>query len=94
VKVTYAGVPLGTRLVGHTGMYWIIEREPGGAPVTLRVEVDGNVVGEATHLDGDGWKRFELPLGAHANKDRATVVFAVSSPDNMHRHFCFQADTR
>lgn len=92
--VRFSGVPLGEKIVGHAGMYWMIERARIGAPVDMVVRVDGEVVGTVTHADGEGWKRFELPLGAHARKDKATVEFGVSSVDYRDRHFCFQADTR
>jgi hypothetical protein len=87
-------VPLGRVIRGHGGMYWIIEREKRGAPVTLTVRVDGETVGTYRHADGDGWSPFELPLGAHAGEAHAEVELAVSAPSNAHRHFCFEADTR
>lgn len=92
--IRYQGVPLGRVIRGHAGMYWMIEREQQGAPVTLTVRVDGEQVGAATHRDGEGWTAFELPLGAHAGAAAAEVELAVSSPDFRHRHYCFEADTR
>lgn len=94
VVTRFRSVPLGQAIQGKSGMYWIIERDRRGAPVTLSVSVDGEVVGAAVHNDGDGWKGFVLPLGAHANKPSATVEFAVSSPNNVHRHYCYEAHTR
>lgn len=87
-------VPLGAVIRGHGGMYWMIERELAGAPIKLTVRVDGDTIGEAVHVDGDGWKLFELPLGAHANAPAAEVEIAVSSPNYRDRHFCWEADTR
>lgn len=92
--IRYSKVPLGERIIGHLGMYWMIERERAGAPVTLAVRVDGAEVGRVDHADGEGWKRFELPLGDKANAAGATVEFEVTTPDYMHRHLCFQADSR
>ena len=92
--VRYHNVPLGSVIHGHGGMYWIIERELRGAPVLLTIRVDGDTIDRVTHVDGDGWKAFELPLGSHANKPAAEVEFAVSSPNHRDRHFCFEADTR
>ncbi|WP_438030490.1 hypothetical protein [Sorangium sp. So ce233] len=94
IVTRFRDVPLGAVIRGHAGMYWIIEREQKGAPVTLSVRVNGEAVGEATHVDGDGWAAFEFPLGAHAGAARAEVEFAVTSPDYTHRHYCFEADTR
>jgi hypothetical protein len=82
---------LGSRIVGHGGMYWMTERERTGAPVELAVSVDGDEIGRVIHADGEGWARFELGLGRHAGARAATVRFAVSSPDYRHRHFCFEA---
>jgi hypothetical protein len=94
IVTRFRGVPLGAVIRGHAGMYWIIERERAGAPVTLSVRVDGETVGEATHVDGDGWAPFEFPLGAHAGAAGAVVEFAVRTTDHAHRHYCFEADTR
>lgn len=94
IVTRFRDVPLGQVIRGHAGMYWMIERERKGAPVTLTVRVDGEVVGAATHRDGEGWAAFEIPLGAHAGAAAAVVEFAVSSADYSHRHYCFEADTR
>lgn len=92
--IRFDKVPLGQRIVGHSGMYWMIERSKLGAPVDLEVRVDGDSIGTVTHTDGEGWKRFELDLGAHAHAEEATVELVISTKRYEHRHFCFQADTR
>ncbi len=92
--VRFERVKLAERIVGHAGMYWVIERTRRGAPVDLRITVNGEELGRVTHQDGEGWRRFELPLGGHAFAQDATVEFAVSSGDPANRHFCFQADSR
>jgi hypothetical protein len=94
IVTRFRDVPLGQVIRGHSGMYWIIEREHRGTPITLTVRVNGEPVGQAVHKDGDGWAAFEFPLGAHAGAPRAEVEFAVSSPNYRDRHFCFEADTR
>lgn len=94
IVTRFRDVPLGQRIRGHGGMYWMTERERRGAPITLTVRVDGETVGAVVHKDGDGWALFDLPLGAHAGQARAEVEFAVSSPSYRDRHFCFEADTR
>lgn len=90
----YEKVPLGDVIRGHLGIQWIMERDRLGSPITLRVVVDGDDIGTAVHEDGDGWKPFELPLGAHANAESATVEFRVTAKDDKDRHLCFEADTR
>lgn len=92
--VRFSGVPLGERIVGHMGMYWIIERTKKGAPIDLAVVVDGDRLASFRHVDGEGWKGFEVPLGSHAGAERATVEFEISTSDNTDRHLCFQADSR
>ena len=87
-------VPLGKVIRGHGGLYWMIERERKGAPITLTVRVDGDPIGSFTHHDGEGWKGFEMPLGAHAGQRAREVEFAASSLNYRDRHFCFEADTR
>jgi len=94
IVTRFHDVPLGREIRGHGGMYWIVEREKTGAPVTLTVRVDGDTVGRAVHRDGDGWALFQFDLGAHAGAAKAEVEIGVSSPNNQNRHFCFEADTR
>ena len=94
LQLTFSEVALGEEIVGHGGIYWMVERERRGAPVELAVQIDGEEVGRVIHADGDGWAPFRLPLGEHAGKKAARVRFAVSSPDNRHRHFCFEARSR
>jgi hypothetical protein len=90
----YERVDLGDRIVGHGGIDWITERGRKGAPVTLRVEIDGSEIGRVVHRDGDGWARFEIPVGAHAGRPAARVRFAIGTPQYLHRHFCFEARMR
>ncbi len=90
----FGDVALGDRIVLHSGMYWMVERERKGAPVELSVRVDGELVGAIVHEDGQGWRRDELELGAHARAPHATVELAVSSRSYVGRHFCFEATSR
>ena len=94
IVTRFHDVPLGQVIRGHSGLYWIIEREKRGAPITLTVRVNGDTVGQTVHKDGDGWAGFEFPLGAHAGAEKAEVEFAVSTSAYRDRHFCFEADTR
>lgn len=92
--VRFADVKLGEVISGHGGMYWVTERSRDGAPITLTARVDGRSVGRAVHHDGDGWAGFEFSLGELAGRDGAEVEFAVTAPNNRHRHFCFEAHSR
>lgn len=94
IVTRFHDVLLGKVIRGHGGLTWMTERELKGAPVTLTVRVDGDPVGSFTHRDGEGWKAFEMPLGAHAGQRAREVEIGVSSPNYKDRHFCFEADTR
>jgi len=94
VITRFTNVPLGNVIRGHAGMYSMMERARSGAPVSLAIRVDGEEIGRHEHKDGDGWAGFEMPLGAHAGKKSSVVEFAVSTTNYMHRHYCFEADTR
>lgn len=94
LSIVYRDVDLGEQIVGHGGMYWIIERERRGAPVALTISVEGDPIGRIVHRDGQGWAPFEVGLGRHAGRRHATVSFEVASSDYRDRHFCFEARTR
>jgi hypothetical protein len=81
---------LGRRIVGHSGIEWMMERAGGGAPVELRVRLGDELLAHVVHVDGDGWAPFDVDLGDHAGTDGA-LEFSVSSPNHQHRHFCFEA---
>jgi hypothetical protein len=91
LAVRFEGVALGERIVGHGGLDWMAERARAGAPIELTLRVDGELIGSFIHADGDGWARFEWPLGAHARAAAAEVVFGVSAPEAVNRDFCFEA---
>lgn len=90
----YDAVPLGREIVLDAGMYWVIEREQRGAPVTLELRVDGELVDTVVHRDGEGWARRRTPLGAHAGKQHASVELRIHAENADHRHYCFRADSR
>lgn len=88
----FKDVPLGTHLLGHTGMRWVIVRDGVAAPVTIQVSVGGEVIGQVKH-EGEGyWKPFDLPLGAWAGR-RADVEFRASAT-GAGSPVCFEADSR
>lgn len=94
VVTRFHHVALGDTIEGHGGISWVVERTKKGALVRLVVRVDGDEIGAWDHHDGDGWAPFRFQLGEHAHKPRATVEIGVSSPDYLHRHFCFEATSR
>jgi hypothetical protein len=88
----FRSVSLGNVIRGHVGVSWIHERDRTGPTYTIRVVIDGHDVGAATHADGDGWKPFEIPLGA-ASHTTADVEFQASAA-GAGNHICFEADSR
>jgi hypothetical protein len=88
----FRDVPLGTKLHGHAGLGWLIERDRAVPPFSIRVVVGGVEIGSVVHEPGEGWKSFELPLAGAAGS-KADVEFYVSSP-GAGTHVCFEADSR
>ena len=92
VVTRFHDVPLGTKIRGHAGAGWLIERDLAVPPFTIEVRVGGEEVGRVVHRPGDFWKPFEIPLGAGAGRT-AEVQFRVSAPGGG-THVCFEADSR
>ena len=93
VRVTFSEVPLGDRLSVRGGIDYSNERWRRGAPVTLRVWVDGELAAELVHHDGDGWSGTEIDTSGFGAQ-RATVRFETTAPDSTARLFCWAASTR
>jgi hypothetical protein len=93
LRIRFSAVPIGRVVRGYGMLPWLIMRDLTGAPVELRVRVDGDPIGTFVHHGGEGWKHFEFATGSRAGTT-ADVEFAISADDVHNRHFCFQADTR
>jgi hypothetical protein len=87
-RVTFRDV-----LYGYHGLFVDMEREGKGAPIALVFRSGDRLLGALTHIDGDGWKHFELPTG-ELSGTTAELVAEVSAPDPTNRLYCFAADTR
>lgn len=92
-SVTFHDVELGSKIIGYGGLPYFLERESEGAPVELEVLVDDRRLGDMTHEDGEGWKRFEFSTQPFAG-ERHDIEFRVSARKAHQREFCFQADIR
>jgi hypothetical protein len=88
----FRNVPLGAVIHGHAGLGWLIERDRGVPPFTIRVVVGGGEVGRVVHEPGDFWKAFQVAVGPAA-RTTADVEFRVSAPGGG-THVCFEADSR
>jgi len=91
VRTTYEDIPLGDRLVLYAGLYSEHERMEEHPPVQVRVEVDGEPVGQMTHRDGDGWKRIEAAM---PERERGDVSIVVEAAEPHLRTLCWAATTR
>jgi hypothetical protein len=89
----YRDVPLGTKIQGHAGMGWIIERDRGVPTFTVRVLAGGEEVGKVVHHPGESWKPFEITLPQHLSRRTSDVEFRASAPGGG-THVCFEADSR
>lgn len=98
VMVTrYLRVPLGNTIHGHHGIAYEAERGDDlgnqGGPVVISVKVDGQLIGEDTHRDNDGWKLFEMNTQRFAGGTHE-VTFEVRAENAGMRHYCFEGDAR
>jgi hypothetical protein len=89
----FRDVPLGSKIHGHAGLGWLIERDRTVPPFTITVLVAEQEVGRVVHLPGDFWKPFEFSLAGAALRPTADVEFRVSAAGGG-THVCFEADSR
>jgi hypothetical protein len=106
-RIRFASIAFGTVLHGHHGIAVEQERDKKGPPVTLafrvpEVRADGaadgrgthseRIIGKVVHIDGDGWKPFELDT-RDLDGQKGELVAEVTS-SGAGRQYCFEADTR
>jgi hypothetical protein len=89
----FRDVPLGTKIHGHAGAGWLIERDRAVPTFTVKVLAGGEEVGKVVHAPGDAWKGFEFSLPPAWSRRQADVEFRVSAPGGG-THVCFEADSR
>jgi hypothetical protein len=90
-RIEYGSVPFGEKLVFHAGLYLRDERKRKGAPISLRVLINGNAAGEFVHRDGDGWARYEVKVPAESAQRVGSVAVEVTSPGTKDRNLCWTA---
>jgi hypothetical protein len=98
VTVTYRDVHLGSQLVLYGGLYYEDERNEVGAPVTMRVLIDGKERARFVHRDGEGMRRYQvdtrLPQQAGGGSRPGELSIEVSAPDAIRRSFCWAGSIR
>jgi hypothetical protein len=92
MQIRFQNVAFGSALHGHAGLAQFNERDRTGPPVILSWRANDRLLGKVTHVDGDGWKGFELATPELAGQ-KGELVAEVTSIGGG-RHFCFEADTR
>jgi len=93
LRITFKDVAFGKVLHGHHGLYVEAERSKEGTPVYLAFFAGDKRLGKVTHVDGDGWKGFELPTAELAGQTGDLVVEVTSASGNR-RLYGFEAITR
>jgi len=93
VRVTFADVQLGERLVVHGGIDYSVERRRAHGPVSLRIWIDDRLAGELVHHDGDGWAGIDIDT-SELGLERAAIRFETTARDPGARLFCWSAATR
>jgi len=93
LRITFKDVAFGQVLHGHHGLYVEAERGKEGTPVYLAFSAREKRIAKIAHVDGDGWKGFELPTGDLAGQT-ADLVAEITSGSNNRRLYCFEAITR
>ncbi len=92
VTLTFASVPLGTRIVGYVGLADVFTRRSIRDPGRLQLEVDGQRVATAQAGVEDGWVRFsaETTPGLH----EVRFVLTAVGKGAKDRRICFAAEAR
>jgi hypothetical protein len=93
VQLTFHAVPLGAALVFYGGIYYEHERMREGGPIEATIAIDGQVLGEFKHVDGDGFRALRIDTRS-LNKSTAEVTVSVRAHDPKARSFCWAASTR
>lgn len=89
VRMTFAGLSLGSRLVGGVGLADVFTRRDIRAPGSLAIEIGGKVLATVTAGVDDGWVRFDIPT-----TPGITDVTFIASASAPRRLICFAAEAR
>jgi hypothetical protein len=91
LRMKFSNVTFGASLHGHSGIQWMVERNPAPEKVAMTFSAFDRPIGTHHHKVGVGWVGFELPTtDIEGKKGDLTVDIGSSSQ----RQFCFEATTR
>ncbi len=89
MQITFAGVPVGTQLVGYVGIADVFTRRENRAAAQLEVQIGGRVIARARAGIDDGWVRFT----GTTTPGTADLTFVARSA-GANRLICFAAELR
>ncbi len=92
LRVRFADVAFGKALRGRHGLFANMERELNGAPISISFRAGERSLGKLVHVDGEGWKGFELSTSG-LEGTRGELVAEVSAANASNRLYCFEAVT-
>lgn len=93
IEISFSAVPMGSTLVGYTGIDDFGSRRKAKASVLLEVYIDGKSIGRVDHQNEWNWRKFQFDTKALAGR-KAEVRFVVSTEKSWARPFCFTAEVR
>ncbi len=88
LRLTFAGVPLGSALRGFGGLSYFLFRDSEAPPVTLELASDGAPLGRYVHQDAWGWHAFGFRTDAFRGRS-ANVELSLHAGQAPNRDFCF-----
>ncbi len=91
LRMKFSDVTFGPSLHGHSGIQWLVERNPTPDKVAVAFSALDRPIGTHHHKVGVGWVGFELPTPELDGK-KADLVAEIAP--SSQRQFCFEATTR
>jgi hypothetical protein len=91
LRMKFSNVTFGPSLHGHSGIQWLVERNPTPDKVAVTFSALDRLIGTHFHKVGVGWVGFELPTPELDGK-KADLVAEIAP--SSQRQFCFEATTR
>lgn len=91
LKVVFPGVLLGRAISGNHGLTdGAVDGHPGGAPVSLEIAINGEVVKRLSRPQQKGWVGFRLDTPRWEGK-KASLSLSITTERAGGRHYCFDA---
>ena len=88
LRLTFAGVPLGSALRGFGGLSYFLFRDSDAPPVTLELASDGTRLGSYVQEDAWGWHAFGFRTDSLGGRS-SNVELSLHAGRASDRDFCF-----